>query len=273
MRTTVARRMPVPKGYAWQVPRPRVWILVVLGIVGGVFSGAFGAGGGIILVPLLVTFAGLDQRTAAATSLLAILPSSIAGAITYFANGEVDLLAAGIIAVGAVGGSLIGSALLKRLPLPALTWGFVALLVLVAARLLFVEPVRGEPLELSPGVIAAYLAIGVVMGVTSGLFGIGGAVIAVPALVAVLGVSDLIAKGTTLAVIVATSVTGSLANRRTGLIDVRTALIVGGVAAAAAVGGSYLALALPARASTLLFAALLVVTAVQLTIRAVRDRG
>ena len=244
----------------------------MLGVVGGVFSGTFGAGGGIILVPLLVTFAGLDQRRASATSLLAILPSSLAGAITYLANGEVDLVAAGVIAIGAVVGSVIGSALLKRLPLPALTWGFIALLVLVAARLLFVEPVRGEPLELSVGIAIVYLAIGLVMGLTSGLFGIGGAVIAVPALVAGLGISDLIAKGTSLAVIVATSVTGTIANRRTGLVDVRTALIVGGVAAVAAVGGSYLGLALPPRASTVLFAVLLVLTAIQLSVRAIRRR-
>jgi len=110
------------------------------------------------------------------------------------------------------------------------------------------------------------------MGITSGLFGVGGAVISVPALVGVLGVSDLIAKGTTLAVIVVTSVTGSVANRRTGLVDVRTALVVGGVAAVSAVGGAYLGLALPARLSTLLFAALLVLTALQLIVVELRRR-
>ena len=252
------------------VPRPSLWILMLIGVLTGVFSGVFGAGGGIILVPLLVTVLRFDQRRAAATSLLAILPGSAAGAITYLANGEVDLLAAGVIAVGAVAGSLIGSALLKLLPLTVLTWAFVILLVLVAVRLFFIEPVRGEPLTFSLPVAATYLAIGLAMGITSGLFGVGGAVIAVPALVALLGVSDLIAKGTTLAVIVATSVTGSVANRRSGLIDVRTALIIGGVAAVAAVGGSYLGLALPARLSTILFAALLVITALQLSIRTLR---
>lgn len=259
--------MPLPSE---PPPRPRVWVLVILGVVGGVFSGTFGAGGGIILVPLLVMFAGLDQRRAAATSLLAILPSSLAGAITYLAHGEVDLLAAGVLAIGAVVGSILGAALLSRLPLPALRWGFIVLLVIVAVRLLFVEPERTDPLAFSPGVAAAYLAIGLVMGVTSGLFGVGGAVIAVPALVALLGVSDLIAKGTTLAVIVATSVTGSVANRRTGLVDVRSALIVGGVAAVAAVGGAYIGLALPAKVSTVLFAALLGLTAIQLSVRAIR---
>lgn len=252
------------------MPRPSVWILVLVGILAGVFGGTFGAGGGIILVPLFVTVLRFDQRRASATSLLAILPSSIAGGITYLANGEVDLIAAVVIAVGAVVGALLGSALLKRVPLTALTWGFIVLLLLTAVRLVFVEPERGEPLALSVPVVLAYLAIGLVMGVTSGLFGVGGAVIGVPALVALLGVSDLIAKGTTLAVIVATSVTGSLANRRGGLVDLRTALIVGGVAAVAAVGGSYIGLALPPRLSAVLFAGLLVLTAVQLTVRALR---
>lgn len=252
------------------MPRPSVWILVLVGILAGVFGGTFGAGGGIILVPLFVTVLRFDQRRASATSLLAILPSSIAGGITYLANGEVDLIAAVVIAVGAVVGALLGSALLKRVPLTALTWGFIVLLLLTAVRLVFVEPERGEPIPLSVPVVLAYLAVGLVMGVTSGLFGVGGAVIGVPALVALLGVSDLVAKGTTLAVIVATSVTGSLANRRGGLVDIRTALIVGGVAAVAAVGGSYIGLALPPRLSAVLFAGLLVLTAVQLTVRALR---
>jgi len=252
------------------VTRPSVWTLVALGLVTGVFSGTFGAGGGIILVPLLVTFARLDQRRASATSLLAILPGSVTGAITYFAHGEVDLVAAAIISIGAVAGSVLGAFLLKRLPLAALTWGFIVLLLLVAARLALVEPVRGHPLELTVWVVVAYIALGVVMGVTSGLFGVGGAVVAVPALVAGLGVSDLIAKGTTLAVIIVTSITGTATNRRSGLVDVRTALVVGGVAAVAAVGGSFVGLALPPRLSTVLFAALLVVTAVQLTVRAIR---
>ena len=249
---------------------PRWWLLVLIGMAGGLFAGVFGAGGGIILVPLLVTFVGLDQRRASATSLLAILPSTLSGALTYFANGEVDLVAAGIMALGAVAGSLAGARLLVRLPLPVLRWGFIVLLVLVAVRMALLEPERGEPPPLSWPLALAYLALGVVMGLASGLFGVGGAVISVPVLTALLGVSDLIAKGTSLAVIVVTSTTGSLANRRSGLVDVRSALIIGIVAAGAAVGGTYLALAMPPLLSSILFAALLGVVAVQLAVRAIR---
>jgi uncharacterized membrane protein YfcA len=253
--------------------RPRVLVLIAIGLAGGILSGAFGVGGGIVLVPLLINFAGLDQRRAAATSLLAILPTSIAGSITYLANGEVDLLAAVVIAAGAIAGSLVGSALLKRLPLRWLRWMFIALLVIVAVRLALIEPVRGEPLEFTLPVALVYVAIGLIMGIASGLFGIGGGVVAVPALVALLGVSDLIAKGTSLLVMIPTSVTGTVANARNRLVDVRTGLIVGAAAAGASVLGAFIALALPPRPSSVLFAVLLLAIAAQLAWRAWRARG
>ena len=251
-------------------PRPRVLVLLAIGLVGGLLSGAFGVGGGIILVPLLVTFAGLDQRRASAASLLAILPTSIAGSITYIANGEIDFVAAAFIAVGAIGGAVIGANLLKRIPIVWLRWSFIALLLIVAVRLLFVEPERGEPLALTPWLAVAYLALGLVMGVASGLLGVGGGIIAVPALVGIFGVSDLIAKGTSLLVMIPTTITGTVTNYRNGLVNLRTGLIVGAAAAVASVGGAYIALALPSRLAAILFSILLVGIAIQLTVRAIR---
>jgi uncharacterized membrane protein YfcA len=255
-----------------QSPRPRVLVLIAIGLAGGILSGTFGVGGGIVLVPLLLNFAGLDQRRAAATSLLAILPSSIAGSITYLSHDEVDLLAGAVIGAGAIGGSILGANLLKRIPLVWLRWLFIALLVIVAVRLALVEPVRGDPLEFTPLVAIAYLTLGIIMGIASGLFGIGGGVIAVPALVAVLGVSDLIAKGTSLVAMIPTSITGTITNSRNRLVDVRTGLIVGVAAAAASVLGAFIALALPPRPSSILFAVLLVLIAVQLSVRAIREQ-
>jgi len=252
--------------------RSRVFVLLAIGLAGGILSGMFGVGGGIILVPLLVTFAGLDQRAAAATSLLAILPSSIAGSITYLAHGEADLLAAGVIAVGAVAGSLIGTRLLRKLPLGWLRWGFIALLVIVAIRMLFVAPERGDSLDFTLLVALGYVGLGLVMGIASGLFGIGGGVIAVPALVALFGISDLIAKGTSLLVMIPTSVVGTISNSRSGLVQVRTGLIVGVAAAASSVLGSFIALALPPRLSSILFAVLILLVSVQLTVKAIRTR-
>ncbi len=252
-------------------PRSRRFVvLALIGLAGGLLSGMFGVGGGIILVPLLVTFAGLDQRQASATSLLAILPTAIAGSITYAVSGEVDLVAAAIVAVGAVAGAFIGAALLRRIPIVWLRWIFIALLVVVAVRLLFVEPERGEPLPMTPLLVVAYLALGLVMGIASGLLGVGGGIIAVPALVVVFGVSDLIAKGTSLLVMIPTTIAGTLANRKAKLVDVPSALTVGAAAAAASVVGAQVALALDPRIATIAFAVFIMLIAAQLAVRAIR---
>lgn len=249
----------------------RYWLsLILAGALGGLLSGLFGVGGGIVMVPLLIALAGMDQRRAATTSLAAILPTSIVGSLTYLANGQVDLLAGAIIAVGAVVGALIGSRLLRRIPLFWLRWLFIALLLVVAARMVLVEPERGATLELDALVVLGYLALGLAMGVASGLFGIGGGVIAVPALVAVFGVSDLIAKGTSLLVLVPTSLVGTLSNLRARMVDLPAGLVVGATAAVAAVPGVALALLIPPRLSSILFAVLLLLATAQLIVTAVR---
>ena len=250
---------------------PWYWIaLVGTGLIGGLLSGVFGVGGGIVMVPLLISLAHMDQRRAATTSLAAIVPTSIVGTLTYAATGHIDFVAGAIIAVGAVVGSVIGTTLLRRIPLFWLRWLFIALLLVVAVRMLMVEPERGAALDLNALVVLGYLALGLAMGIASGLFGIGGGVIAVPALVAVFGVSDLIAKGTSLLALVPTSIVGTFANMRANLVDLPAGLVVGLAATIAAVPGVALALMIPPRLSSILFAALLLLAAAQLTVKALR---
>ena len=255
-------------------PRPagtRFWIvLIVVGVVGGLLSGLFAIGGGIIMVPLLMALANFDQRRAAATSLAAIVPASVVGSITYLLAGEIDLLAGLFIAIGGIVGALLGSALLKRIPIVWLRWMFIVFILLVAARMVLVSPVRGESLEFSALVALGYVVLGLAMGILSGLFGIGGGIIVVPALIGIFAISDLIAKGTSLLVMIPTSAIGTGANWRAGTVDVGAGLIVGVAATAASIPGAALALALPARLSGILFGLLLLVVAAQLTLRAIR---
>ncbi len=248
------------------------WVrLALVGAAGGLLSGAFGVGGGILMVPLLIMFAGMDQRRASATSLAAIVPAAVAGSITYFANGQIDLLAALFVAIGGIVGSWIGSFLLRRLSLGWLRWLFIALLIVVAVRLVLVTPVRGERLlELDVLPILGMIALGVVIGIASGLFGIGGGVIMVPAFIALFGMSDLVAKGTSLAVMIPTAVSGTVANARAGIVDLKVAIIVGIAATVASFGGVAIAFLLSPEWSSWLFAALMVIAAAQLTVRAIR---
>ena len=251
--------------------RGRKWfVFVVIGVLGGVLSGLFAIGGGILIVPLLVWWGGLDQRTAAATSLVAIVPTAIVASLTYLIHGKVDLIAAGCITPGAVVGAVIGAALLRRIPLVWLRWMFITFIVLIAIRLLFMSPVRGHSAPLSVITALAYVALGLVMGVSSGLFGIGGGIIAVPLLIEFFAMSDLVAKGTSLLVTVPTSIVGSVTNHRTGLVNVRTGLIVGVPAALASIPAVALALVIPPRLSGILFAVLLLLVAAQLAVRAIR---
>jgi uncharacterized membrane protein YfcA len=245
---------------------------VAAGAIGGFMSGLFGIGGGIVMVPLLIWLARLDQRRASATSLAAILPTAVVGAAAYGWRGHLALGPAVAVAAGAAAGAWLGARALRALKLTVLNWAFVVLIAATAAGMVFYTPTRSQAGAPSLAAWAGLVALGVVMGLAAGLFGIGGGVIAVPALMAVFGFGDLLARGTSLAVMAPAAVTGSITNRRGGLLDWRAAAAAGLSATAASLGGSALAFAIPPRLGNLLFAALLVVSAVQLARRAARRR-
>ncbi|QHC60018.1 sulfite exporter TauE/SafE family protein [Rathayibacter sp. VKM Ac-2760] len=248
-------------------------VLGLIGAIGGMLSGAFGVGGGIVMVPMLIAWAGMDQRRASATSLLAIAPTAVAGAFGYALGGQVAWLPAAVIAAAAMLGALAGSWLLARLPLGVLRWLFVALLVAAAVRMaVFGSNETGDVAE-GWGVWPGFAGLGLAMGVASGLFGIGGGAIAVPVLVGAFGLADLLAKGTSLAAMIPTAISGSIANARRGLLDVRAGLVVGLCATGFSFAGVALSFLLPARISGVLFAALLLLAALQLALKGRRKRS
>ncbi len=247
--------------------------LIFTGAIGGILSGLFAIGGAIVMVPLLVWRTGMDQRRAAATSLVAIVPTAIVSSATYLIHADVDVVAAALISVGAIGGAIIGSRLLRRLPLQLLRWIFIAFILFIAAHLLVAVPGPGPTLAPSPLVALGYVGLGVLTGVASGLFGIGGAIISVPLLGSVFALSDVIAKGTALLVSIPTSLAGTIGNRHgSNPVDVRAGLILGATAAVTSVPAVYLAVALPPAVSAMTFAVLLIAIAIQLAIKAIGAR-
>ena len=104
----------------------------MIGIATGIFSGLFGVGGGIVLVPMLVLWIGFDERQAAATSLLAIVIAASAGAAAQLLYGNVHLVAALTVGIPAVGGVLIVTWLQQRIPVALVQLMFSGLLVVVA---------------------------------------------------------------------------------------------------------------------------------------------
>jgi uncharacterized membrane protein YfcA len=249
----------------------RVVALVATGLTGGFLSGMFGVGGGIIMVPMLIWFAGLDQRRASATSLAAIVPGAIAGSVSYAVNGEVDWIAGALVAAGGIAGSFLGTHLLRRLPLGWLRWLFIALLLAISVRMLFEFPSSSTEIALSPWAVVGLVALGVFMGVASGLFGIGGGVLMVPILITLFGAGELIAKGTSLLAMIPTSITGTVQNTRHSLVDLKDAAVAGAAATAASFGGVAVAFLLDPRLSAVLFAILVFLIAAQLTFRTIRE--
>jgi uncharacterized membrane protein YfcA len=110
--------------------------LVGIGLLSGFFGALFGVGGGIVIVPLLVMLLAFDQRRASATSLTAILVSSVAGSVTYALHGDLKPGAAAIVGLPAVAGVVAGTAFQQRLPVRRLSYGFAVLLLAVGVRLL-----------------------------------------------------------------------------------------------------------------------------------------
>lgn len=207
-----------------------VAILVAVGVIVGLLSGMFGIGGGTVIVPALV-WLGLSQRNAAATSTLAIVPTSISGVISYATGGHVDWIAALLLLCGMFVGGQIGSWLLSRLPELVLRWIFVAFLVFVVVNQAGFVPSRSQRIVMTVTTGICLALLGVVIGTLAGLLGIGGGALAVPALSMLFGASDLIARGTSLLAMFPNSITTSAANLKRRLAHVKTALIIGVTAA------------------------------------------
>lgn len=214
-------------------------VLVIVGVAVGLLSGMFGIGGGTVIVPALV-WLGLTQRNAAATSMLAIVPTSISGVISYATCGNVDWLAALLLFCGMFVGGQIGSWLLSRLPELVLRWIFVVFLVFVVFNQISFVPSRDQHIAMSALTGVCLVLLGVVIGILAGLLGIGGGALAVPAL--------------SLLAMFPNSITTSVANLKRRLVHVKAALIIGLVAAVTAPFGTWIAGAVSPRIGSIMFA-------------------
>lgn len=132
----------------------RYGAFTLLGIIVGLFSGLFGVGGGIIMVPFLVVVAGLTQHMAQGISLGAMIPTAIAGAVGYFRKGNFDLLIVLALAVGSIPGAHIGQGIAQRLPQSTLRSLFALFMVAVAARIMPSASLRSMSLLLGMTLVA-----------------------------------------------------------------------------------------------------------------------
>lgn len=186
-------------------------VTLAAGALIGLLLGMLGAGGSIIAVPALTLAVGLPLREAIATALVVVLCSSLSALLPRLRKG-VEWSTAAIMIVSGIPCTFVGASLGHRLDERVLAFGFAATMILAAVFLLR-APTETRPETRARGfgrVVRAAVAGGMV-GTLTGLLGVGGGFLIVPALTLVLDLPMTLAVGTSLAVISTNAFTGLIA--------------------------------------------------------------
>lgn len=219
-------------------------IALVAGVAIGVSLGLLGGGGSILAVPALVYLLDQDVSAAVPTSLLVVGIASLTGVAAHAREGDVRWLTAMGFALPGAATSFAGAWVNSRLDHNVLLLIFAGLMVVVAVHMLVNRETdqgsSGRRFEGRARLVAAGVA-GAVVGFLTGLLGVGGGFLIVPALLLTLELPMAIAVGTSLVVIVANSAAGFVANAFGADIDlaIAGAFIAGGLVGA--IPGSRLA--------------------------------
>lgn len=231
--------------------------LVATGLLAGYLSTLFGIGGGLVVVPLLHYALGVPFVAATALSLVAMAIQTPFGLWSHARRGAVDWRMGLWLAVGGLGGVLVGERLQPMTPVPWLKLLF-ALVMLVAAWRLWVRLVQGEPRTVD---WRALILLGLVAGIASRLLGIGGGLVTVPALV-IMGVGIHTAVATSLLPVATNAWVASVAIVAQDAFPWQDAIPLALGALVAAPLGTWTAHSLEASRLKRVFAAALVVAAI-----------
>jgi uncharacterized membrane protein YfcA len=205
----------------WLDPGALVPLAVVFAAVIGVLLGLVGGGGSILTLPLLMSVGGLGARQAVVTSLVVVGVGAAAAVVPHALRGDVRWRAGALFASAGVLGAALGGRLSGRLPEPVLLGGFGVMMVATAVALFRCRRCDGQPPAARPQTkrsgAARLLLLGMVVGAVTGLVGVGGGFVIVPALTLLAGLPTRAAVATSLFVIALNCLagfTGQLAHAR-----------------------------------------------------------
>lgn len=219
--------------------RPLVYemfpILVLIGFAAGTLGSMIGVGGGIIIVPFL-TFFGMQPAQIASTSLFAVTSTSVSSSIEYSRQKRIDYKLAISMAAAALPGTVLGAVLSHSISLESFRLYFAILLAIAGLYVLYKTRILREPQTKSPtfSTKLAVVALSFVAGVISSLFGVGGGIIFVPAMLLLLGIAMQRAAPTSQLILLITSIGGLVAHIALGHPDYVSGILL---AAGAVIGG------------------------------------
>jgi hypothetical protein len=225
-----------------------------LALLVGVSLSLLGGGGSILTVPLLTYAAGVESKSAIATSLFVVAVTSVAGLLVHARGGRVKWRTGALFGGAAMAGAFVGGRLAGYVPSTLLMVLFACMMLVTAvamlrgrlvteAEALAAETVHGAAARRR---VAAILARGVVIGLVTGLLGAGGGFLIVPALTLLGGLPMPAAVGTSLLVVAMNSFAGLAGYLGHVAIDWQLAIPVAGAAIAGSVMGGRLSAVVPA---------------------------
>ena len=202
-----------------------ITLALIFGAVIGILLGLLGGGGSILAVPVLVYALGLDVAQAIPVSLIVIAVASAVGALPKVRAHQVQWRLGGVFAAAGIPATFVGTAVGKHLPQQAIMFGFAVVMIAAGIRMLSDSGDTGTACRVGNEGInwrrcaPRSIPAGVVVGFLTGLFGVGGGFLIIPALVLMLGVEMPIAIGTSLLIITANSAAAALSHLHQAQID------------------------------------------------------
>lgn len=157
--------------------------LIILGITVGTLSGFFGIGGGTVTVPLLL-YLGFGIKEAIGISVMQMVAGSLMAAFIHQKNKTYEMSDIKYFGFGGLAGAMIGGVLVKVLNVSVLEWAFLGIVAFTLGRLALSSP---SPTRSEVVSHPLYVAIGSVIGIFSGMLGVGGSILMTPILVSFLG--------------------------------------------------------------------------------------
>ncbi len=236
------------------------FINILIGLVAGVLAGMFGIGGGVVIVPALILMAGFSIVEANGTSLAALLlPVGILAVISYYRAGLINLKISGLVATGLLLGVIGGSLIALNIPTNSLKFIYGLFLLYVSWN--FIKPIelwqryiRKEDVETEVKEekshndynMLFFPLVGLIAGVLSGLFGIGGGLVIVPVLIHFLRMDTKRAVGTSLgALLLPVTFPGVWIYYNAGHLNITYAAIVAAGLVFGALVGAKITISLP----------------------------
>ncbi|WP_405953475.1 sulfite exporter TauE/SafE family protein [Streptomyces phaeochromogenes] len=206
-------------------------LALAAGAVIGLALGALGGGGSVLAVPALIYLLGFSPAGATTASLVIVTLTSVTALVAHARDGNVRRRTGLLFAAAGIGPAMLGGALAGRIPAVVLTASFAVVAGVAALRMLRSRPAVEGAVTVRPGRAAV---VGAGLGAVTGVLGVGGGFLAVPALVSVLGLRMRNAVGTSLLVITVNSL--AALTTRAGTVEELDWAVVGPFVGAAILG-------------------------------------